>query len=69
MKRNRIQNIIIHVPDSMNFHALASRVSLFHSEIIQRKLNQSNLTAEQKITVLNRIIENLRSREVNGFIK
>lgn len=69
MYKNRIRNIVVHEPDGRDIHALADKVSEFHADVIERKLNQSNLTTKQKIAVINKIIDVLKSREVNGFIK
>lgn len=69
MYKNRIRNIVIHEPEGRNIHALADRVNAFHVTVIERKLNQSLLTIEQKIAVIDKIIEILKSRDVNGFIK
>ena len=69
MYQNRIRHIVIHEPDGGDIHALDDKVSEFHAEIIERKLYQSGLTTEQKIAVIDRIIKELKSREINGFIK
>lgn len=69
MYKNRIRNIVIHEPEGRNIHALADKVNAFHVAVIERKLNQSLLTIEQKIAVIDKIIEILKSRDVNGFIK
>lgn len=69
MRKNIVQKVIVHVADDADLHALAAKVSKFHVEIIERKLSQSNLTTEQKIIVINKVIEHLKSREVNGMIK
>ena len=69
MYKNRIQNIVIHEPTSGDMRVLADKVNTFHVDVIERRLNQSNLATEQKIAVIDKIIENLKSREVNGFIK
>ncbi len=69
MKKNCVQNIIIHVSDNMDFHALSDKINEFHFELIERRLNSSNLTTEEKITVIDKILENLKLRELNGIIK
>lgn len=69
MYKNRIRNVVIHEPESGDMYTLVDRVSAFHVDIIERRLRQSDLTAVQKIAVIDKIIENLKSREVNGFIK
>lgn len=69
MKKNCVQNVIIHVSDNMDFHALSDKINEFHFEVIERRLNSSNLTTEEKITVIDKILESLKSRELNGIIK
>ncbi len=69
MKKSYIQNIIIHMPDNMDFHFLSDKINEFHVEIIERKLNNSNLTVQEKIAVIDKILESLKSREHEGIIK
>ena len=69
MYKNRIRNIVIHEPDGGNIHALADKVNAFHVAVIERKLKHSPLTIEQKIAVIDKILEILKSRDVDGFIK
>lgn len=69
MYQNRIRHIVIHEPDGGDRHALADKVSEFHRDIIERKLNQSALSVEQKIAVIDKILDDLKLREADGFIK
>lgn len=69
MRKNTIQNVIVHIADNADIHALADRVNEFHLDIIERKLNQSDLSTEQKIAVIDKILDDLKSREINGIIK
>lgn len=69
MKKNYAHKVIVHISDDTDIHALSRKVSEFHIDVIERKLNQTNLTTEQKITVIDKILGNLKSREVNGIIK
>ena len=69
MKKNCIQNIIIHVPDNMDSHSLSDKINEFHVEVIERRLSNSNLSVKKKIAVIDRILENLKSREHEGIIK
>lgn len=69
MKRSYIQNIIIHTPDNMDFYFLSDKINEFHVEIVERKLNNSNLTVQEKIAVIDKILESLKSREHEGIIK
>ena len=57
------------MPDNMDFHALSDKVNGFHAEVIERRLNQSNLTIEQKLAVIDKIIKSLKLRESGGVIK
>jgi len=63
MRKNNIQSIIPHIPDNIDSHALSDEISKFHFEIIERRLKQSNLTTGQQITVINKIIENMKSQK------
>lgn len=69
MYKNRIRSIVIHEPKSGDKRALADRINAFHVDIIERRLNQFNLTTEQKVAVIDKIMDTLKSREVGGIIK
>lgn len=69
MKKNCIQNVKIHVPDGMDLHALSDKINEFHIEIIERKLHSFNLTNQEKVAVIDKILENLKLREQDGTIK
>ena len=68
MKRNCVQNVIVHIPDNMDLHALSDKINEFHLEVVERRLNSSNLTTD-KIAVIDKILDNLKSREFDGIIK
>ena len=63
MKRNCVQNVIVHIPDNMDLHALSDKINEFHLQVVERRLNSSNLTTDDKI------LDNLKSRELDGIIK
>ncbi len=69
MYKNRIRNIVIHGPYGEDFHALADQVNAFHAAVIERKLKHSPLTIEQKVSVIDKIIEIMKSQDIDGFIK
>ena len=50
MRKNIIRNVIVHVADNADIHTISDKVSEF--QIIERKLNQSDLTTKQKIPVI-----------------
>ena len=69
MKRNCVQNVIVHIPDNMDLHALSDKINEFHLQVVERRLNSSNLTTDDKIAVIDKILDNLKSRELDGIIK
>ena len=69
MRKNQVQNIIVHIPDNIDLRALSNKVNEFHVDLIERRLNSCNLTTSDKITVIDHILENLKSRERDGIIK
>ena len=69
MKKNCVQNVIVHVSDNMDFHALSDKINEFHVAVIERKLNNSNLTTDEKIAAIDIILESLKSRAQDGIIK
>jgi len=68
MRKNQALKVIIHNTNS-NSDSRSDIVNRFHAQVIERRLNQLPLTIDQKISVINEIIKNLRSSEVNGVIK
>ena len=69
MRKNMVQKVVVHVADDVDLHALAKKISEFHAEMIRQRLNQSDLTTEEKIIVIEKILDYLKSRESNGMIK
>ncbi|MCL2088304.1 MAG: hypothetical protein FWH14_02360 [Oscillospiraceae bacterium] len=70
MRKNQIRNIVIHnVTDELDQNTLAVNVNEFYAGMIEHRLSRSGLTAEQKLIVIDRIIENFKSREINGIIE
>jgi len=69
MRKNCIQNIVVHIPDNMDFVGLSNKVNEFHFDMIERRLNSSILTTEEKISVLDGILRDMKSRETNGVIE
>ncbi|WFR55409.1 hypothetical protein QA584_17565 [Anaerocolumna sp. AGMB13025] len=69
MKKNCVQNVIIHFSDNMDFQVLSDKINEFHCEVIKRRLTSSDLTTEEKITVIDKILEKLKLCELDGSIK
>lgn len=68
MRKNYVQDIILHTGEHTGVPSLADRVSEFHTEIIERRLSASGLSPEQKIAVIDQIIENIKLQS-QGSIK
>ena len=69
MRKNYVQRVMIHLPEDMDVHRLAGKVNRFHVEVIERRLNQADLPVEKKLEAVSRIQENLKRREVDGWIE
>lgn len=68
MRKNTARNIVVHTSSERSPDILANRVSEFHAEIVARRLRRADLTTEQKIEVIDKIIADLRMRETDGMI-
>ncbi len=69
MRKNHVHNIVVHNEENTDFQTLSDKVNEFHVEVIERRLNQMNITLDKKISIIDKIITNLKSREINGIIK
>jgi len=69
MSKNQPQKIIIHMNNDTCFYSLAPIVNEFHVTIIRRQLTNSNLSINQKLEIIDKIIDDLKSRELDGIIK
>lgn len=63
MRKKGACNVIVHIADTLDGKTLSNKVSEFYAQVIKRRLNESNLTTEEKITVIVKIIENLKLHE------
>ena len=69
MINKQVRKIVTHLvkpPESDT--SIPDKINELHVEIIRRRLEQNNLTAEQKIVIIDQIIENLKSRETADII-
>ncbi|MGF7060138.1 hypothetical protein HNR33_003828 [Brassicibacter mesophilus] len=69
MVNKQVQKIVIHLvepPESDT--SIPDKINELHVDIIRRRLDQNNLTAEQKIIIIDQIIKNLKSRETADII-
>jgi hypothetical protein len=69
MKKAQIRNIIPHFVQYEHPRSLSDRIADLHAQVIERKLYQSDLTSAQKMTVIDKIIENLKAGEAKGVIQ
>ena len=67
MGKNAVHHVIIHA-EKADLNLIADQVSKFHVEVIERRLNQSDLTAFQKMKVIEEIIKALEKGEPNKFV-
>ncbi len=64
----KIRGIVVHDGTQADC-SKAEKLNEFHVDIIRRRLYEENLTTQQKIAVVDQIIESLRLRELNGIIR
>ncbi len=69
MKKNCVQNIVIHIPENINFYSFYNKINEFHFDVIKSSLDNSDLTVDEKIIVIDKILKSLKAREFNGIIK
>ncbi|MGM9607276.1 MAG: hypothetical protein ACI3XJ_07205 [Oscillospiraceae bacterium] len=60
---SKIRQVIIHTAEDADLSALDDQVSQWHADIIERRLKESGLSADQKIAVIDRIIDYLQNTE------
>ncbi|MGM9600742.1 MAG: hypothetical protein ACI3W5_04020 [Faecousia sp.] len=60
---SKIRQVIVHIADDADLSALADRVSQYHADIIERRLKESDLPADQKSAVIDRVIDYLQNTE------
>ena len=63
MRKKGACNVIVHIADTLDGNTLSDKASEFYAQIIKCRLNESNLTTEEKISVIDKIIENLKLHE------
>ena len=61
VRKNHVRTVIVHEVENPQAHLLAQRINEFHASVIERRLKQSNLSAEEKLMALKQIIENTKS--------
>lgn len=68
MKKNQVHRVVIHRAGE-NAEAFAEKSATFHVEVIERRLNRSELTGKEKIAVIDKILENIKFQEGCGVRK
>lgn len=66
MKKNIVQNVVIHMPKNWDDRTAAQKINEFHSRLIEQRLREAGLPPEQKIAVINEIIRQMKCRETGG---
>lgn len=65
MKKNQVRRVIVHQKREAA-EAFAEKASAFHVEVIERRLDRSGFTAAEKIAVIDKILENIKSQKDHG---
>lgn len=60
-----MREIVVHISQNENVF-LARKISAFHADIIERRLAASDLSPEEKLLVIEKILHDLKLREQNG---
>lgn len=68
MKKLQIRRIIPHIVQWEHSSPLSDRVADLHAQVIESRLEQLELTTEQKIMVIDRIMKNIKFREGNNAV-
>ncbi len=63
MRKNRIQNVIIHMVRSPDYTALTEKINELYAGYVERRLRDAGLTTDQKIAVIDGILSRLYSNE------
>ena len=61
MKNPQIQRIIPHFVQADPTRLLSGRIAGLHVQVIENRLNRLNLTAGQKLRVIDRILDNRKA--------
>lgn len=66
LKRKRIKAVRLHVSDQKRRQSFAEQAAGVHLRFAERRMNELGLSREEKIAVLDGIIEALKARENSG---
>lgn len=65
MRKSKIKCVVVHT-EGVDRSALADRVSVYHADIIERRLKDTGLTTARKMAVIDGIVELLQVSEGNN---
>ena len=68
LRLSRRINVRIHKSTNINNDS-AYDLNKYHVRFIEKSLNELNISREEKVAIIDKIIENLKNRELNGIIK
>ena len=69
MKKPQIRYIVPHLVPYAHARPLSERITELHIQAIQNQLNRMELTAGQKLQVIDRMIANIKSGRGEGALK
>ena len=67
MKKPQIRSIITHFVHDEKPQSLSERITDFHIQIIERRLNNLNVTTKQKLAIIDQIIVSLKTGESQSY--
>lgn len=66
MKKPQVRKIIPHFVQNEHSVSLSSRIADLHAQVIENRLNRLDLTAEQKIKIIDQIAGRLKPDEIRS---
>lgn len=55
----KAKNVTVDIVENENGDSITEKVNDFHIDVIRRRFDQSNFTLNQKVEILDKIIQNL----------
>ena len=63
MRKNYVQNIVIHEGDKIDKNLREKKIGEFYFSVLERNLHQLPFTTEQKVAVIEKMMEQLERKK------